>query len=396
MKKRAITAVLAAVCMAVTAACGADAEIPAAGDKVVAQDAQESSTESFMGSGDLPAESPDAATDPAGTDADNDTLIADATKEAADADAGKETEQKTEDAAASAEADRVAGEQADAQAKAEAARKAEEEAAKRAQEEAAAKAEAEAKAQEAAAKAEAEAKAQEAAAAKAEAEAKAKAEAEAAAQAEAEAKAQQEAAAKAEAERVAREQAEAQRRAEEEARRQQEEAAKNAQGGSSNGSADVVENQPVVEPEPTPEPTPAPTPAPTPVPHEHSWTPVYETRTVVVKEAWTEPAWEEVVQWETVDICEVKYTCAGCGWSAQSNEANGDYSAYEAAGRHQMEGASSTTGTNPCGTITSEDVVVGQETVPLVVTQHPEKYHPAETTTEQVIIGYTCSCGATK
>ena len=384
MKKRAITAILAAVCIAVTAACGADAEIPAAGDKVVAQDAQESSTESFMGSGDLSGESPDASTDPAGIDADNGTLIADAAKEAADEAAGKEAEQKAEDAAASTEADRVAGEQADAQAKAEAARKAEEEAAKKAQEEAAAKAEAEAKAQEAAA-------------AKAEAEAKAKAEAEAAARAEAEAKAQQEAAAKAEAERIAREQAEAQRRAEEEAHRQQEEAAKNAQGGSSNSSADVVDNnKPDVEPEPTPGPTPAPTPEPTPIPHEHSWMPVYETRTVVVKEAWTEPAWEEVTQWETVDICEVKYTCAGCGWSAQSNEANGDYSAYEAAGRHQMEGASSTTGTNPCGTITSEDVVVGQETVPLVVTQHPEKYHPAETTTEQVIIGYTCSCGATK
>lgn len=206
-----------------------------------------------------------------------------------------------------------------------------------------------------------------------------KAAAEKAAKAEAERKAAEEAAAKAEAEKKAAEaaKAEAERKAAEEAANRQNQqnqnqtgSQNNSQNGSqSNSTADVTGS--TTGNADTPASTPAPTQPPA---HQHEWTPVYETRTVtvVVQEEWFE------TEYIDIPIVERHQVCNSCGQ---------DVGDHDGAANHLLNSPT-------CGSCSGQDVVVGYDHVDAgSVIRHPAV---TEERTEQVLVGYTCGCGATK
>ena len=101
--------------------------------------------------------------------------------------------------------------------------------------------------------------------------------------------------------------------------------------------------------------------------HDHKWSPVYATRTVVDKEAWDEPVYKTVTTMQ----------CGFCGEKFASADSNANLDAFLIHNdtKHGSE-----------ANYVNKDEQIQVDTI----------HHPAETHEEEYVSGYRCSCGATR
>lgn len=116
--------------------------------------------------------------------------------------------------------------------------------------------------------------------------------------------------------------------------------------------------------------------------HTHNWQPVYATRKVCVKEAWT----EEVTA--TVPVETPTYHCT-CG--AWFNETNCNENPKKSLTLHVINNGGPNDTHKNTNTFTMEPIPGEYETIVTGSISHPAEYKE-----EKYIASYKCSCGATK